>query len=499
MRTSFLILMLVASTVLSQEPKALPTGKVAQNPSGSAEPAQIQSGEGTSTASSQDGIRYAASCPGHDIGARINACIDSLPTAPDGHKVGLIMLPNTMRNRTLAAWSTEVHMSSGISLKGQGTGVSQFTCTALVCLFMDEHEREGSKTRFSFALERSDTLSDFSLNGSNLPNQEVILIWDRINLTMAHVHVDQSNGPGGSCIHLESHDYWTERNAFTDITTGYACRIAWRLTNDPSNRNALPSFGFNRFSDIRMNVGDSDGFGQRGFSIEDKVYFYNSFIGLIVNAAGSKYSELFHLQDEAKVFFDTLNVDGEGGLKYIVNLASPTTGFIYYGHLNLVGKGYHVSPGAFFVHYADDGGNGPPVPITFSNGVQSLEAIQLPPGTNLDSVTSCGYSVGRELRNAPAPLGSRSIRIQTVCTGGTNMYLTQIAYQMEDTGGKPRVWQRVRDAGAWGQWREQAWEDQSWHSKPVPNHIVCVKAAGPPVDLGYCSTDPDSSGTCACR
>ena len=31
---------------------------------------------------------------------------------------------------------------------------------------------------------------------------------------------------------------------------------------------------------------------------------------------------------------------------------------------------------------------------------------------------------------------------------------------------------------------------------PVANHATCVKAVGPPVTLGYCSTAPDSSGVC---
>jgi hypothetical protein len=452
-----------------------------------------------SRAGSSEDIREASSCAGDDIGAKINACIATLPKASDGHRTGTIMLPNTIERPELASWTTEVHMSSGVNLIGRGSGISQFTCTAPVCLFMDEHERQGGKTEFSFAPERSDTWSDFTINGANLPNQEIIRMWDRNNLTMTHIHVDNSNGPGGSCLHLESHSYWTERNVFQDITTLYSCRIAWRLTNESSNPNALPSFGFNRFLDIRMNPTDGDGFGQRGFSIEDKVYFYNSFIRLIANAAGPKYSELFHLQDEGKVFYNTLNVDGEGGLKYIINLASPTTGFTYYGHVNLFGNAYHVTPGAFLTHYGDDGGNGPSIPLKAANGIESLRAIPLSPGTNLDSVSSCGSFFGTNLRNAPAESGTHIVSIQTVCTGEPNLSLLQIAYETANTQAKPRVWQRVKDAGKWGTWREQAWADQQWNSIPAANHVVCIKNAGPPVSLGYCSTRPDASGACSCN
>lgn len=452
----------------------------------------------TLTVNSFNNVLYASQCSGADIGAKIQDCWSKLPIDPtEGHHIGTIILPNTKVDTADATWSTTVHISSGVSLIGTGITTSVFNCTASVCLFTDNSDPQFSQTPYSFMPFWGDTYSDFTIDGNNSSGQDLILMWDRNHLTMKHVYLDDSHDAGGSCVHMDTHNYWTERNEFLDVTTGYDCHIGFRLTNSASNPNALPSFGYNRFLDIRMNPTDQSGYGSYGFSVENKAYFYNSFIRAIANAAGGTYSELFHLQDQAVMLDDTLNIDGEGPLKYVVNESSASNGFVYYGHLNLCCNVSNFAAGSYYKHYIDDGGNSADTPSLSHNGYESETAVSLASGYDLNLVTNCGTFVGNGLQNAPAEIGSSFAIITVQCTTGTP-YLNQTIYQMESTGLVPHVWHRVRDNNTWGSWIPAVMGNQmpSYNA----NHVVCMKSNTPyPVVLGYCSTQPDASGSCTCN
>jgi hypothetical protein len=463
---------------------------------------RTQQSELASSKTSPDNVRYASSCPGADIGAKINACAALLPADAKGHKTGTIILPNTNADASYAKWSTEARIGPGVSLIGQGVYVSHFDCTAQICLLGDASDPDGE---YGFTVSTSDYWTGFSITGAGnkIAGQEIIALYDRVNLTVMNVWADGSYSRTGSCIHLRTKNYWTERNTFISVATYYGCKIGWRFTADATNPNPLPSFGYNRFLDIRANPNDVvDPTGETAVSIEDNSYFYNSTVRLTVNVdthGGPRNSIVVHLQDTAKFLANELHLSGEGPAKYLIDLSSSHNAFVYYGQINFANATNRFTAGSVVTHYLDDGGNGPAVPITSWNGIESLQPVELPSGTNLDTVSSCGYFTGTNLQNAPSAVGSHHLRIETICGGNPNTYRTQIAYQMENTDGKPRVWQRVEDAGKWGAWREQAWTDQQWDSPPKVNHTVCVKIAGPPVTLGYCSTQPDGSGACRCN
>jgi hypothetical protein len=70
-------------------------------------------------------------------------------------------------------------------------------------------------------------------------------------------------------------------------------------------------------------------------------------------------------------------------------------------------------------------------------------------GTDLNTLTSCGYYDGQDLAHGPAAFGSKFMRVQVVCSADTG-YLTQMAYDM--TGATNNSYVRNETGGTWGAW-----------------------------------------------
>ena len=72
-------------------------------------------------------------------------------------------------------------------------------------------------------------------------------------------------------------------------------------------------------------------------------------------------------------------------------------------------------------------------------------------GSDMNSITACGYYDGNNMSNAPSYFGTNYLHFEVICSDDPN-YLTQVAYEM--TTGTYRSWIRQRVAGAWAGWLE---------------------------------------------
>ena len=424
-----------------------------------------------------DGYEYADRCEGHDAGAQIMNCMSRLPADKHGYRAGTIILPNTIKEPAEADWSTPVVLGPGVNLRGQGLFASSFHCTvAGVCLKHDASESGGPR---SHSVLPSTVYEGFTLSGNGAAGQEILHFSDAQGVTVRDVATDGAREAGGSCIHLEDVNWWTERNEFTNVSTLYGCKIGWRFTAAPTNKfQPHPSFGYNRFLDIKANT---DG-PQTAFSFEGNAYVYNSTFRITINKGGAG-STLFHMQDKAEYYLNETHIAGEenGSGGYRFDLA-PGTLFTYYGNVNLSVKTDRLAPGSELGRYGDDAGYGPSVPTQLYNGIEWQRSAAIPDGADLNAYSDCGIFAGRKLLHAPPAIGDHFVRVEVICSRDRN-YLGQIAYLMEYPSAdmRPRVWQRLKANGQWGPWREMGWADQSTFSGKT------AALPGNPIAAGSCA------------
>jgi len=479
-------------------PRQIKGTAIVQNPSGS---------QSLNKINSVDYVLYADQCSGADMGARINSCVALLPTVSSGYKVGTIILPNTTSNPSMTVWSTTAVLGPGVNLLGQGVLASAFTCTATSCL---QHNASGScilpaqcpnetsGSEYAHTVGVSAVWQGFTITGTGgASSQDIIELIDAQNLTLRDMGVDGGSSPGSSCIHLHDYKWWTERNTFENVSTLYGCAIGWRFTADASNPNQPhPSFGYNRFLDIKANPNN----GQTGFSMEGNSYIYNCTFRMTINVdqTGNPASVMIHMQDGAEFYENELHMFGEGPSRYVLQLGS-TNEFTYMGQINVGPQTNSIAVGAVLIHWGDDGGFGPDTATAFSHAIYSAVGNAIASGEDMNTITACGYYQGSGLRNTPSAIGVKFLKFETVCSNASG-YITQNAYMTTfTTGQQTRQWQRVRDSGTWGAWREVVWQDELSTATPVANHAVCVKKVGPPITFGYCSTVVGTSGACTCN
>jgi hypothetical protein len=72
-------------------------------------------------------------------------------------------------------------------------------------------------------------------------------------------------------------------------------------------------------------------------------------------------------------------------------------------------------------------------------------------GTDLNTVTACGYYDGASMKNGPAAFGSKYMRVQVVCSADAE-FLNQVAYDMSEAGTNTS-YIRNRNSGTWGAWQ----------------------------------------------
>jgi hypothetical protein len=272
----------------------------------------------------------------------------------------------------------------------------------------------------------------------------------------------------------------------------YKCAIGWRFTNRRGNRNEpRRSFGYNRFLDIRYNTSGA----QTAFSFENDVYVYNSTF-LVTGNKGGVDSKIIHMEGNAEFYENELHFYGEenGSGGYLLDITSPKNQFTFTGDINFPGVANNIVAGAVVTRWLDSQGYFNAVPSSLGNPLRSTsnviwnESLDLASGTDLNTITACGYYEGANFVNSPSISPSTAlIHLQVVCGGKAGAgYLTQIAYQGNYTNGNNIVWQRTRDNGAWGKWQAMP------NALSVTTQSLSVGSAtwtsGPSIPNGKCVT-----------
>jgi hypothetical protein len=411
----------------------------------------------TSALGQKSNFVFADSCPGQDISAQIMSCQAQLPTSTGGYKVGTIILPNTSEEPNEAAWKSTVVLGPGVNLQGQGLFASSFQCTvAGDCLRHDASAKSGPNAHSSMP---STVYEGFAITGNSAVGQSIFDFWDAQGVTVRDVSADGANESGGACFWFQDVNWWTERNLFTNVTTMYKCNIGWRFTNRPTNPyEPHPSISYNRFLDIRYATYGA----QTAFSFENDVFVSSSTFRVSGNKGGTG-SKIIHMEGGAEFYENELHFYGEengsGGL--LLDLTTPKNAFTYSGDIIFPGMRNNIVGGATVTRWMDSQGYFDAVPTSFANPVRLGSSItwnqsyDLGPGTDLNTMTACGYFDGVNLVNGPtmSPSSAR-LHLQVVCGGKTGSgSVTQIAYQGDHTNGNSMVWQRTEDNGAWGKWQ----------------------------------------------
>lgn len=351
-------------------------------------------------------VLYADQCVGtglNDIGDKINACIALLPSASSGYKVGTIVLPNTTTQPTMTDWKTTVRVGPGVNLRGQGLLASAFNCFVSTCLQGDASGTSGGQ--YAHTVGVSQVWEGFTITGvgGTSINQIIIELLDEQNLTMRDVAADGAIGPSGTCIQLHDVNWWTERNTFINVSTLYNCTTGWRLIADTGNPfQPHPSFGYNRFLDIKSNINDGQAHaGQTAMSIEGNSFFYNSTIRWTVNtdlaAAQPPNSTMIHMQGNAEFFENELHLFGEGQSKLVLDITSATNQFTYIGQIDVAPQTNNFAAGAAITHWIDDGGFGPVLPSQFFSPLFLRAGITNSQGLQVTSSTGCTIAAGATL------------------------------------------------------------------------------------------------------
>lgn len=411
----------------------------------------IQPAGTTFRPNSLDFVLYADTCPGTDIGMKINSCAALLPLS-GGYHVGTIMLPNTSNDIADASWATTVHLGPGVNLTGQGLLASSFHCTvAGDCLL---HDASGKTGTYAHTVVVNAVYQGFTITGNGATGQNIFHFKDAVNLTVRDVGADGATAAGSACFLLHDVNYWTERNTFSNVSTLYGCAIGWRFISDASNPyNPHPSFGYNRFLDIKANPNN----GQTAFSFENNSFIYAGTYRITVNSDGPG-NTIIHMQDGAEFYLNELHFMGETSspVGTLLDIASSSNQFTYFGDFEFTGLASRFAPGAVVTHYLDAAGYSPQVPNGTRYTINSTYAEQIASESNLNNVTKCGKYEGSGSTNTPGGIGSQFYRLDVVCggEGGHQNYLTQIIYAAQFTFGVNEVFYRVRDNSVWYPWRE---------------------------------------------
>jgi trimeric autotransporter adhesin len=183
-----------------------------------------------------ESFAYADRFNGADLGARINAAINSL-----GSQGGTVVIPAGTYNDV----RTTVYVRSPrISIIGAGSAAVQINYTGL-----------GDFIRVQmvpFVLTQAGKIAGFTVNGTQR-GISGIHMGDTIGAELDDLVVNGFSGPSGAGIWFDNVIKFTERIQVTRVHAGYN-KKGVRFTNSNGNSYNL-SFGYERILDLRINVG----------------------------------------------------------------------------------------------------------------------------------------------------------------------------------------------------------------------------------------------------
>jgi hypothetical protein len=238
-------------------------------------------------------------------------------------------------------------MGPGVNLIGQGKFGTILSCSvAGDCILVDHSSTTGGNEFYHSVLPNS-KIENFTIQGNGAAGQNVFDFKDAQGVEVHSVFADGASASGSACFLMQNLNWWTERNTFIDVSDGYNCYKGYRFYAPSSS---LPSFGYNRFLDIKANTAGA----QYAVSFEGHTYMYSGMFHLTINKGGTG-STIWHMQDSAQFYQNELQLMGEenGSGGYFLDLGSGTT-LTYTG--NVIwggGTANNIVSGAIYQHFLD--------------------------------------------------------------------------------------------------------------------------------------------------
>lgn len=417
-----------------------------------------------------------------DYGAAINTILAACPTTSTYQQCE-IRLPRV----SSGTWSTAVTITSpGVSIIGQGVYASSFSCSVNgSCLTVSTS---------AFSIQQAGRFEGFGISGTGTANGVGLHIAGVIGATFDQIELQNFTGGSGTGLWLDNSvaSTWTERNLFASVHI-YNCNKLIRFSVESGDA----SFGYNRMFDVRLNPNGS----QTAVSIENNANVYGGTYRFTINLGGS--TNTVWSQTGTSIFQSELHLNGEqngtGGTMF--NIASgaaflpaapdgtwagslPSSTFTGTYNITLgpeVNTGNPMIPGAMAYIYN-------PVEIT-NTGVTATNQIFGAFDGSLTSGNSVYLQLGQEGSAYDAMQlgfsyagghGSSSNSLWLGISGEASCTLTPVGkwncpLLMENGANVPTT------------------------VTPTPGQAACIKSAGPPVVIGYCSTVVGSTGACTCN
>ncbi|HZD33246.1 MAG TPA: hypothetical protein VE779_16470, partial [Candidatus Angelobacter sp.] len=188
----------------------------------------------TLAANSLNTIVY-VQCPScTDWGAAITSAMATCPSisiSSNTYKSCKMVLPTV----NAGPWATLVDIvSPAVSLEGQGSEATTFSCTALECLRVETSP---------WNIAQGGIYKGFQIVGNGSASQNLFHLRDRIGAALEDLILDGASGTGSSCLWMEAYRNWVERSSLNRVKFGYGCANAWTISADVGNTANCPTIG----------------------------------------------------------------------------------------------------------------------------------------------------------------------------------------------------------------------------------------------------------------
>ena len=161
----------------------------------------------------------------------------------------------------------------GLQLRGAGG-------RATTLVFNSEFAAAVEVRMAPFTIDSHVTVQGLSIDVQSR-NSTAILTGDVTSATFRDLWITCNGNDNTSGIAITSRTGWFERNLFDSVDVKY-CSTGLQLNVDPGNK--YTSFGYNKFLQVGLNVGDR----QTGVVIGPRVMLYHSILNLNVNMDSSR-------------------------------------------------------------------------------------------------------------------------------------------------------------------------------------------------------------------
>lgn len=387
-------------------------------------------------------------------------------------------------------------------------------------------------------------LSGFTLSGNGSANQIGIRTGGIIFSKISRIMIQNFTGSGAIGLYTYnstavSDTGWFERNQLSELNLNNNT-IGWKIQYNTSNA-AAASFGYNDF-DMKFGVNP----GQVGID-ENTGRVYNSTLHLIFNGAGGE-SGLIHVESagdwDTNSYVFGAECQGGGGCPGVViddggeltgtgyfnfpgfTNTNSNTGGLFSGRFRIVPQAQAMDIGSI-TNYGGSGNTAtgnllittdPTNPYAsfgglIGNNVGSTYTTMLNIAGNAHSFFTCPPTyTGLSNCNEIARVDQLGDGIFTGYVKGATYRIganTVIPLGVTGYNGAGGIWIQLNDgtgSNSFAVYKADGTLTNGPITSSVPsigvppvNKAACIKADGPPVVIGYCSTVVDSGGACTCN